>query len=392
MNDPIIEARALARSGMDLLRSGDARGARAAFERVVASGEADASLFVVLAHACRGLGDAIAEAAAFDRALALESRNVLALVGKGDCLARSGDERAAIAFYLEGMKAAPTPEQLTPELRAELDRVKAICERAGGKLEAQLQVRLAAEGLTDRPTTGRFRHSLELLFGRKAVYFQEPRFYYFPELPQVQFYDRSAFPWLGDVEAATAEIREELLGVMQEPSAFRPYVASDPTRPTKSQQGMLDNPDWSAFYLWKDGELVAGNAARCPKTMAVLERVPLPRMRGRSPVALFSLLRPGARIPPHNGFINTRLICHLPLLVPDGCSFRVGNDTRVWEEGKAWAFDDTIEHEAWNNSDRIRVILLFEVWRPELTDEERKYVTAMFEEIAAAGGLPKWED
>lgn len=392
MNNPIIDARALARSGMDLLRNGDARGARAAFERVVAAGQADASLWVVLAHACRRLGEDKAEAEAFDRALALEPRNVLALIGKGDCQARSGDERAAVAFYLEGMQAAPPPEQLSPDVRGELDRVRAICAHHSGRLAERLQVRLEAEGLTDRPSTGRFRQSLDLLLGRKMVYFQQPRFYYFPELPQIQFYERAAFPWLDAVEAATAAIREELLGVLQEASAFRPYVASDPTRPVKSQEGMLDNPDWSAFYLWKDGEPVAENAARCPRTMAALEHVPFPRMRGRSPIALFSQLRPGARIPPHHGFINTRLICHLPLLVPENCGFRVGNDTRSWEEGKAWAFDDTIEHEAWNRSGRTRVILLFETWRPELTEEERALVAAMFEEIAAAGSLPKWDD
>lgn len=392
MNNPNIDARALARSGMDLLRKGDPGGARTAFERVVAAGQADASLWVALAHACRGLGEDKAEAEAFDRALALDPRDVPALIGKGDCLARAGDERAAVAFYLEAMRAAPPPEQCTPVLRGELERVRAVCAQSSGKLAQRLQARLAAEGLTDRPSTGRFRQSLDLLLGRRMVYFQQPRFYYFPELPQIQFYERSAFPWLDGIEAATADIREELLGVLQEASAFTPYVASDPARPAKSQEGMLDNPDWSAFYLWKDGEPVAENAARCPRTMAALGHVPFPRMRGRSPIALFSQLRPGARIPPHHGFINTRLICHLPLLVPEDCGFRVGNDTRSWQEGKAWVFDDTIEHEAWNRSGRTRVILLFETWRPELTQEERALVTALFEEIAAAGSLPKWDD
>jgi len=392
MQDPTLEARRLAQSGMQLLRGGNARGAREAFERVAASGAADASLFIVLAHACRRLGDAAGEAAAFERALALEPRNVHALFGKGDCLARGGDDRSALAFYLEGLRAAPPAEQLPPDLRGEIERVRAICARSGGALEARLRARLAQAGLTERASTGRFRHSLDLLFGHKLVYFQQPRFYYFPELPQVQFYDRALFPWLDAVEAATAEIREELRAVMREPERFRPYVESDPNRPRKSQEGLADNPDWSAFYLWKDGEVVAENAARCPRTMAALEHVPLPRMRGRSPIALYSWLKAGARIPPHNGFINTRLICHLPLLVPGDCGFRVGNETRAWEAGKAWAFDDTIEHEAWNLTGHDRVILLFEIWRPELTEEERTLVTAMFEEIAAAGSLPAFDN
>ena len=72
------------------------------------------------------------------------------------------------------------------------------------------------------------------------------------------------------------------------------------------------------------------------------------------------------------------MICHLPLIVPPGCSLRVGSETREWVEGKAWVFDDSIEHEAWNRSDQTRVILLFEAWRPELSTKERDLVTAMF--------------
>ncbi len=109
---------------------------------------------------------------------------------------------------------------------------------------------------------------------------------------------------------------------------------------------------------------MAEHARRCPKTLAALDHVPLTRIKGRAPSILFSMLRPGTRIEPHNGFLNTRLICHVPLIVPPGCFFRVGNEERQWQKGKAWAFDDTIEHEAWNSSDEARVILIFDIWRP----------------------------
>jgi aspartyl/asparaginyl beta-hydroxylase (cupin superfamily) len=79
--------------------------------------------------------------------------------------------------------------------------------------------------------------------------------------------------------------------------------------------------------------------------------------------------------------INARLICHLPLIVPPGCGFRVGNEVRAWEPGKLLIFDDTIEHEAWNDSGEDRILLIFDVWRPELTLEERRAVTAVFEAI-----------
>jgi aspartyl/asparaginyl beta-hydroxylase (cupin superfamily) len=91
---------------------------------------------------------------------------------------------------------------------------------------------------------------------------------------------------------------------------------------------------------------------------------------------MFSLLRPGARIAAHTGMFNTRLVCHLPLIVPPGCAFRVGNEVRQWEEGKILIFDDTIEHEAWNEGSQDRVVLIFDIWRPELSEQERREVAA----------------
>jgi aspartyl/asparaginyl beta-hydroxylase (cupin superfamily) len=122
--------------------------------------------------------------------------------------------------------------------------------------------------------------------------------------------------------------------------------------------------------------------------MQVLENVPLARFPNRSPSVLFSRLKPGARIPPHNGLANTRLICHLPLIVPPKCGFRVGNDVREWTEGKAWVFDDSINHEAWNGSDQTRVILLFDIQRPEMSEEENALVSALFAAVDRYSGKP----
>jgi hypothetical protein len=327
---------------------------------------------------------------AIERALASDPRNVAALIRKADHLAAAGDVRASSAFYLQAVKIAAT-SPVAPELHAEVARARAICEGLATRIEDELRERLAGAGFHAGMETRRFADSLDIMFGHKRPYFQEPQYYFFPGLPQIQFYERSSFPWLDAVEAATPAIVEELRAVMREPSAFRPYVQADPSRPRNAQAGMLDNPDWSAFYLVKDGETIEANAARCPRTLAALSGVPLPRVAGRMPSVLFSLLRPGAHIPAHNGFLNTRLICHLGLVVPPGCAFRVGNDVREWTEGRAWLFDDTIEHEAWNRSSATRVVLLFDVWRPELTAEERRLVTAMFEAIdALAGSRASW--
>ncbi len=386
-----FDARAIAQIGFEALHKGDAHKARESFERVVAAGRADAAVHAALGSACRRLDDKTSALAAAEKALALDPRNLRALILKADHFAEKGDGRAAASFYQFALKTAPPTNQLPPDLRGDLVRAASMCARYEGEFEFFLRERLSRQAPADGQAAARFLQSIDILLGKKQIYFQQPTSYFFPELPQIQFYDRKMFPWLDNVEAATDDIRAELVEVLKQDSAFKPYVEHDPGRPLKEQEGMTGNPDWSAFYLWRFGEIVPENAARCPRTMEVMADVPLASVTSRSPSVLFSLLRPGARIPPHSGLVNTRLICHLPLMVPPECGFRVGNDTRTPVEGKAWVFDDTMEHEAWNRSDRTRVILLFEIWRPELTEEERGLVGAMFNAIDEhTGQKPAW--
>jgi aspartyl/asparaginyl beta-hydroxylase (cupin superfamily) len=353
-------------------------------ERLVATGRADASTYLALARACASAHDHAAALAAVDRALGLEPRNLLALIVKADQLTALGDERAASTFYRAAVSMAPSAREMPAATRDEVTRPASACEQYAQRFERHLREHLARGGYLDPGS--RFHESLEILGGRKSVYFQEPRHYFFPGLPQLQFYPRKDFPWLERLEAATADIRGELLQILQQDSAFSPYIQRSDRRPHLDAAGLLENPAWSAFYLWKHGELVVENAARCPKTVRALEGVPFAFVKNRSPSVMFSLLKPGAHIPPHTGEVNTRLVCHLPLIVPENCHLRVGNETRQVVEGQGWLFDDTIEHEAWNRSNQTRVILLFEVWRPELTGEERAQVAAMFEAIDAYGG------
>lgn len=375
----------------DALRRGEASQARELFTRAIAAGRGNAAALLGLANACRALRDEAGKIAAIDRLLAIEPRNLRGLLLKADHLAATGDIRSATSYYQAAIKSAPPQHQLAAEVVSELRRARQICDQYAMHYRSHITDQLSARGFDPATSSRRFAESVDIVLGRKQIYLQQPRYYYFPGLPQIQFYERKDFPWLDAVEQATDDIREELLGVLQEPGAFAPYVQGGANRPHKDQAGMLNNPAWSAYYLWKNGEVVQENAARCPKTMQALRDVPLPRVPNRSPSILFSLLRPGAHIPPHNGFVNTRLICHLPLIVPGQCRFRVGNEEREWQAGKAWLFDDTIEHEAWNDSDQTRVILLFEVWRPELSEAERSLVTSLFEAIDAHGGKkPEW--
>ncbi len=210
------------------------------------------------------------------------------------------------------------------------------------------------------------------------MYYQRPRRYYFPGLPQRQFYEREEFPWAEALESATDDIRDELRNVMSVSSRFKPYLESDGEHLNPRGTYLVNNDDWGAFYLWHYGELKAEAEALCPKAVTALEAAQQPQITGQAPIALFSRLRPRTRIPPHHGMINTRLICHLPLIVPEDCgALRVGSEQRPWVEGEMLIFDDSMEHEAWNDSDEERVVLLFEIWRPELTEEERVLVASV---------------
>ena len=98
---------------------------------------------------------------------------------------------------------------------------------------------------------------------------------------------------------------------------------------------------------------------------------------------MFSLLAAGKRIPPHHGMINTRFICHLPLIVPGEGALRVGPLQKSWEVGKLMMFDDSVEHEAWNNAAKDRLVLIFDIWRPELEEVEREQIQALFATVDA---------
>lgn len=335
-----------------------------------------------------GLRQRLAEAEA---RLAVDARDVRALIAKGDALTGLGDERAAAGFYSIALRTAGDGRGLAPEMIAELRRVQAAAQDQTRRFEAHLAGRLAEAGFDPARSSERFGLSLDLMSGRKAVYPSQPLFYLFPGLPQVQFQPRADLPWMTELEAAAPAMRAELEALLVEPDLFRPYVEKRADRPNSDTVGMIDNPDWSALYLWKDGVEQPDIARRCPRTLAALADVPLCRLPGRTPSILFSKLGAGARIPPHHGLINTRLICHLPLIAPPGSRFRVGSDIREWQEGQGWAFDDTVEHEARNDSGLDRTILIFDVWRPELTEEERHLVSAMFQAIDSYGvAAPAW--
>jgi aspartate beta-hydroxylase len=250
-----------------------------------------------------------------------------------------------------------------------LDAVRADDERRAAALEAPIAAVRAAFPDADFSRAEAYAGQRT---GRRKVYVQQPVGGHFPYLPAIEFFPRDLFPWLDALEARADEIRAEYLSLIEAGGAgLRPYVAFDPTLPANQWAELNHSPRWSAWFFWEDGVRHDENCARCPATAALLETLPLLDLPGKGPTAMFSILEPRTRIPPHTGSSNVRTTVHLPLVVPQGCGFRVGAETRAFEAGKAWAFDDTIEHEAWNDSEEQRAIFILDSWNPLLSEAER---------------------
>lgn len=359
-----------------------------AFEVIAASGQANAAVWVAMALAHKSAGDVAGQLAALERARAADPKDLRALIMTADHYAEAGDARAASSFYNAVVQVAVAAGTVEKAMEAEVGRAHHMRLKYAAEYEAYMSEALGKLGL-DRPEARRGRRAVDLLLGKAQLYLQQPRYFYFPELPNIEWADRAAFPWLDRVEAATDRIRGELKQVLEEDAAFAPYVEAEANRPFFDDHGMLGNPNWSAFYLVKGGRRIEENIARCPSVMEALDGAPLCEIPGRTPSVLFSLLRPGAHIAPHHGFMNGRYICHLPLIVPGECAMRVGAETRPWTEGEACVFDDSIEHEAWNrHPDRLRVVMIFDVWRPELSGEERQIIASILNAVDAYGGRP----
>jgi aspartyl/asparaginyl beta-hydroxylase (cupin superfamily) len=381
--------RTLSVLGQQAFRKGDMEGARAAFQRLANIDGADAQRWIHLALACRGLNDREAEENAIRRALSIDPTDLATLILRADLVERKGNIHEAAIAHGRVAAVAPPMERLRPELRPAVARSKEYGAKygrdCGAFLDAYLEpyyVSFGGENLK------RFRDSIDIVVGRKRRFDSKSVIYHYPNLAPIEFFDRSEFPWLDAVEATTDEIRNEFLAILSAEEGFVPYIAYPPDVPHNQFAELNNSPRWSAFHLYKMGRLIEENAAKCPRTMKALAGVPLPDQPGRTPSAMFSLLKPRTRIPPHNGVTNVRLVTHLPLIVPEGCGFRVGNETREWVPGKAWVFDDTIEHEAWNDSDKLRVVLIFDIWHPALTPAERSMITAFTKGMDAfTGGI-----
>jgi aspartyl/asparaginyl beta-hydroxylase (cupin superfamily) len=375
--------------GQRAFRQGELPAAHAAFRRIVDADGTVPQQWIQLAVTCRNLSDEAGEEHALQNALRINPREIVALILRANLLERHGrTHEASMAYGAVGAVAASMP-QLPPDLQPAVGEAFAYVvkynQEKGKFLDAFLDKHCQAFAGED---LRRFQTSVDIMIGRKKRFDSQPVTFYYPQLAPIEFFERRDLPWLDAVEAATDAIRDEFLAVLGAEEGFTPYISYPEGVPVNQFAELNNSPRWSAFHLYKSGQRVDANAAKCPQTMAVLEKVPQPDQQGRTPAAMFSLLKPKTTIPPHVGVSNARVVSHLPLIVPEGCMFRVGNDVRQWVPGRAWVFDDTIEHEARNDSDKLRVVLIFDVWHPHLTPPERALITALNAGIDAFTATP----
>lgn len=366
--------------GLAALRSGDYAAAVEQFARAAAADPDAAPLWRNLAHANRLARDDVGERQALDRALALNRRDFSAQLRLAQLLQRVGQEVAALQAWDGALQLAAELQTVSAELAQELDAGRRYCDQLRGRLELAAGQALSA-GHADRTETEQRRLDafVGLALGKRRVYHNQCAGTLYPFLPEDEFFDRALFPFFDELEAATPAIQRELAALIASGAdVLRPYVRLGEGTMANEWSGLDGSLDWGACFLWEFGVANEPVLALCPQTAALIDRLPVVRMPGRAPNVFFSLLAPGSRIPPHTGVTNTRAIVHLALDVPPGCGFRVGNETREWVEGRAFAFDDTIEHEAWNESDRRRAVLILDVWNPHLSDRERSAVAGYF--------------
>jgi aspartate beta-hydroxylase len=365
----------VALNGLGMLALADNAAAEAAamFRRAAESDPNALVLWMNHARATRMLGDEAAEKASLLQAIRIDPRALIVNIRLAEHAERNSDSAAALERWRAVVAITEGNAEVPVEARAAVEHGRQVVADHTAQLNLRIDGALAARraGL-NWAQRRRIDGAIDHMFGKRPIYVNSCSGLHIPFLPADEYFDRSLLPWLTELEAGTDVIRAELLTVLGEGGrGFEPYVQLPPGTPQNVWSSLDGSSDWNTLHLWRHGRRDEAACARFPKTAELVQSLPLATLPDRMPTVFFSVLAPHAHIPPHTGVTNARAIVHLPLIVPPGCRFRVGGETRAWVEGEAFAFDDTIEHEAWNDSDERRVILILDTWNPYLTEEER---------------------
>lgn len=350
--------------------------ARAILEAAVVDEPAVPEFWQRLATVRHVAGASEAAIAAIDKALEFAPLDFVNLLMRARILDQMNHPGAGEAYGRA--LAQPRPGPLPQAIHAAITRAEAVWTEYQEGLESRLALALEKGAVDLTPNERRRVERLASNISRRTrTYHSEATHFQYPGLREIEFHDRGQFPWLERLEAITGTIAAELDEVANADDAeLVPYVQYGASEPLAQWRELNHNRDWTAIHLIDRGRRIEPNAKYCPQTMEFLASVSQPWISGCGANAMFSLLAPRTSIPPHVGVANFRLLCHLPLIVPGKCWFRVGEETRDWERGVAWIFDDTIEHEAVNETDHLRVIMIFDIWHPDLSPAEQAAIVA----------------
>lgn len=385
-DDACVEAHVfLARAA---LSTGDANAAVAHMRQACASEPTNAQLWKSLAIAAIAIGADDVAVDALERAIDIAPEMSLAHLQLGKLRERQGDRYRATRAYFRAILQAQLAEQW-------LDADSIPVPVRDDVLHAMAFVRehrvAVLAGLLDpmrerfgRAALQRIERGLSGYLGIEPLAMhdplQRPKFFHIPDLSTGPFLRREDLPWIERLEAAFGAIREEAASAIADTSALTSFLDSDDGI-DEYLAGDGVPPHWDAVFFYRHGKPFAESTTRYPATSRVLEALPLVKIEGHAPEICFSVLSPGSHILPHHGVSNLRVVVHLPLIVPRDCVLRVAGQDHVWKEGQCVVFDDTYLHEAWNRSDRTRVVLLMDAWHPGITEAERIALTGLIEGI-----------
>lgn len=374
--------------GLAALRAGNLVKARDLLRRAVAAKPDDAishhHLGLVL-HENRDFAEA---AEAQRKALELAPELHVARLYLGRALEYCGAGEEALISYARALKRAQdqgrwvSPDTTPASLRP-------LVEHAVLQVRAGRRARFvhAFEPLTakyGRNSLTRVERALRMYLGEEEKIYPDPRqqptFLYFPGLPTSAYLSREHFPWIEALESQTSVIKAELMALLPSTQG-RERVFTSEALEDLNLRGLDVPPTWNGYYFYRHGVRRDDNCSRCPQTARALDALPLSRVRDHGPEALYSVFTPGTHLLPHRGITNTRLVAHLPLMVPENCAINVGGEMHAWQEGRVVVFDDTFEHEAWNRSKKTRVVMIFDVWNPFLTEAECAALTDLIATI-----------
>lgn len=383
--DP-AHAQALLSLGVHAFQRGDTHEALELLSEARAHAPRNPMIPLTVSRVFRELGRPEEEWSAIIDALEIDPYCLPGLLARGEFLERQRRPRVAAEVFRDALKVAPAEPQWPAALRRRLEHAREVVTADNEALASFLADRVQATRETvESVVTDRWDEAVSILAGKTRPYHSECHQLHVPRLPAITFYDDSLFPWMSELESYTDAIKSELQNLLaSRGDEFVPYIQYRPGDPVNQWDKLNHSRNWSGFHLYAHGKPVHEHLAQCPRTAEALALVDTVTIPGLCPNAMFSALAPGAHIPPHTGETNARLVAHLPLVVPEKCRYRVGHDWRQWREGKCWVFDDTIEHEARNDSAETRVILMFDVWNPLLSVAEREMAAAL------AGAMRDW--